>query len=293
MLYQKRSIKRALLASLLVAMLMGTHKTAFADQFDAGVIAYQSGLYEQAETLWLQVKSGPNFAQSAYNLAILYESDLGAHATNDNVLRWYRVAAEEGLIEAQFNYGGLFYQGQRTTKKIEDAIYWWSQAANQGHHQAQHNLGVLLFEGTEIPRDLHNAYQWFALASAGGYVGSDVYLQKVTTELKQDRAELQKSLSKADWDTHEMWLFHQDPADYTLELFRGSDFKEAQKFVQSNDIEKVAHFYLFGSQVVVVAGIFNTELEAKQAMAQLTDAVKLQLPSPRSISTVQADLRLE
>jgi hypothetical protein len=288
--YSSARYKVCSLAALLAVLIMITPEPAKADQFDAGVVAYQSGLYQQAETLWLQVKGGPNFAQSAYNLAVLYEAGLGVHATNTNVLRWYRVAAEEGLADAQFNYAGLFYQGQRTPKKIEDAIYWWSQAANQGHLQAQHNLGVLLFEGTEIPRDLNNAYQWFTLASDGGYAESSIYLERLLEELEADRAELEKSLSKADWDTHEMWLFHQDPADFTLELFRGSEFDEALSFVKANGIQTIAQFYLFGSQVIVVAGIFNTEFEAKDAMNKLSELAKTNA-RPRQLNAVQADLR--
>ena len=262
-----------------------------AEQFEAGVLAYQNGLYDQAEALWLQVTNGPDAAQAAYNLAVLYESGHGLKGGVNNMLYWYKAAAEKGLAEAQYNYAGLNYAGQHMPKKIEQAIYWWSQAGNQGHQQAQYNLGVLLFEGQEVPRDLANAAQWFALAVGGGYHPAKEYLNKTMAALNKQKTAIQQSLSEQQWQQHETWLFHQDPQDYTLELYRGIDFTDAATFVQQSNVQSVAQYYMQDAKVVVVAGVFSTEHEAGEALSQLTDEIKQQLPKPRKMASVQADLR--
>lgn len=272
-------------------VVMSITKNAYADQFDAGVAAYESGLYDEAEALWLQVKSGPNFAQAAYNLAVMYEAEQGKHGSNSAIVQWYRVAAQEGLAEAQFNYGGLFYEGVRVSKKIEEAIFWWSQAGNQGHAQAQYNLGILLYEGKEIPQDLNRAYEWFVLAVDGDYDPAKKYLIEVADILKQQREAIKNSLTDAEWDADEIWIFHQDPEDFTLELFSSTSFDEAIEFVLQAQIQDVAHFYRSAAMVVVVAGVFNTEFEALEAISNLTDDVKMRLPKAALFSKVQEKIR--
>lgn len=280
---------RALLTSLLLMICM-SEKT-YADEFDAGVAAYENGLYEQAEALWLQVKAGPNFANAAFNLAVMYEAEQGKYASNERVVKWYRVAAQEGLAEAQFNYGGLFYEGIRVAKKLDEAIYWWSQAGNQGHAQAQYNLGVLLYEGKQIPQDLNNAYEWFILAVDGDYKPAEAYLLEVAAVLEQQTEAIKNSLSLDDWNAHEMWLFHQDPEDYTLELFSSTNFDEAFEFVTQAKIHDVARYYQIAAKVVVVAGVFSSDYEAREAISNLTDDVKALLPSPKLFSEVHEQIR--
>lgn len=277
-------------ALMILVMVMSATKS-FAAQFDAGVTAYQNGLYEEAEKLWLQVTSGSNAAQAAFNLAIMYEQGHGAQRSNARIVALYKTAAERGMPEAQFNYGGLFYAGERVPRSVEDAIFWWSQAANLGHAEAQYNLGVLLFEGKEVDRNLRLASQWISFAAERGYAPAIPLKDEVVAQLKAHHAELRNQLAKQKWDAHEMWIFHQDPRDYTLELLRANSVQEAIDFIDDAQIIELAHPYLDNGQVVVVAGTFTREQDANKAISELTGELKQKLPKPVLFAEVQRVLR--
>ena len=59
----------------------------------------------------------------------------------------WRVAAEQGDAEAQFNLGLLHYEGQVIEQNYGEAARLYGLAAAQGHKTAQFNLGVLYDEG--------------------------------------------------------------------------------------------------------------------------------------------------
>ena len=265
--------------------------TSFANQFSAGVEAYNNGLYNEAEALWMQVTGGNEATQAAYNLAVLYEQGLGQHGSNERIVSLYKTAAERGSVDAQYNYGGLFYAGERVPRRIEDAIYWWSQAANLGHSEAQYNLGVLLFEGQDIKQNLRLATQWLSFSADAGHELASSLLKEAQAALDAHHESLRQGLSKGEWADHETWLFHQDPRDLTIELSRFNEVESALSFIDEAGILEVAHPYLDNGQVVVVAGVFTREQDALNAISQLTADVQRRQPKPVAISEVQRALR--
>jgi TPR repeat protein len=48
------------------------------------------------------------------------------------------------------------------------AVIWWRKAADQGDMDAQYELGVLYQKGEGVPKDLVLAYMWENLAAAQG-----------------------------------------------------------------------------------------------------------------------------
>jgi len=64
----------------------------------------------------------------------------------DVVIALWRGAASEGLVEAQFNLGVVFGNGQGVTKNEAEAAKWFRKAAEQGDVGARgalHQLGLL------------------------------------------------------------------------------------------------------------------------------------------------------
>ena len=58
-------------------------------------------------------------------------------------VRWYRQAADQGLAEAQFNLGWMYYKGRGVRQDYAEAVRWYRQAAAQGHASAQTLLGIM------------------------------------------------------------------------------------------------------------------------------------------------------
>jgi TPR repeat protein len=59
-------------------------------------------------------------------------------------------------------------QGQRATPSADEVVGWWRLAADQGDANAQNALGHFYAAGLGVPRDEVAAYMWFSLAAAQG-----------------------------------------------------------------------------------------------------------------------------
>jgi TPR repeat protein len=49
-----------------------------------------------------------------------------------------------------------------------EAAKWYRLSADQGNADAQFNLGILYSNGQGVPRDLVQAHMWFSLAAVSG-----------------------------------------------------------------------------------------------------------------------------
>ena len=68
----------------------------------------------------------------------------GDYAT---ALREWKPLAEQGLADAQFGLGLMYYKGEGVPKDDKEAVMWYRLAAEQGDAPAQVNLGVMYREG--------------------------------------------------------------------------------------------------------------------------------------------------
>src|ERR1044071_6792135 len=104
------------------------------------------------EDLYRAAENGNIEAQ--YNLGWLYEEGEGTEKNLEVAFHWYQKAAENGNINAQYNLGYLYERGEGTEKNLEKAFYWYQKAAENGNLNAQYNLGYLYEKGEGIERKL-------------------------------------------------------------------------------------------------------------------------------------------
>lgn len=108
-----------------VAMiLVGTASTGFANGYNDGLLAAESGDYKTALQKWEPLaKQGDPLAQ--FNLALLYHSGAGVPVDEQKAVSWYHKAADNGYYYAQ-EYLAIGYQegwfGLPKDKK--QASYW-------------------------------------------------------------------------------------------------------------------------------------------------------------------------
>lgn len=97
--------------------------------------------------------------------------------------RWFAVAAENGVPEAQYNLGLMHYRGEGVPRQLHEALRWMRQAATNGHVPAQRAVGQLYVTGLDtVGQDFQEARTWLASAASQG----DRESQRLLTEL--DRA---------------------------------------------------------------------------------------------------------
>ena len=68
-------------------------------------------------------------------------------------VKWYRLAADQGLAEAQHNLGVMYYNGHGVLQDYATALEWYRKAADQGFAGAQINLGRMYADGRGVPQD--------------------------------------------------------------------------------------------------------------------------------------------
>ena len=138
-----------------------------AQDFDAGVAAYDRGDYAAAHKEWrLFAEAGVAAAQ--VNLGIMYGRGEGVPQDKAEAARWFRLAADQGDAQAQFNLGVQYDNGEGVPQDKAEAVRWYRLAADQGDANAQLNLGFMYDNGDGVPQDKAEAVRWYRLAADQG-----------------------------------------------------------------------------------------------------------------------------
>ena len=98
---------------------------------------------------------------------------------DDEALRLYRLAADQGYAAAQHSLGVMFDFGQGVAKDDAEAVRWYRFAAAQGHAGAQFNLGNMFDFGQGVAKDDAEAVRWYRLAAAQGDAGAAAALARL------------------------------------------------------------------------------------------------------------------
>ena len=83
--------------------------------------------------------------------------------------REWLTLAQDGNIEAQYNIGVMYSQGQGVSRDMASAALWWEKAALQGDKRGQNNIANLYRDGLGVAKDLGKASHWFKDAAARDY----------------------------------------------------------------------------------------------------------------------------
>ena len=78
-------------------------------------------------------------------VAQTFDEAVAAYERGDNAaaMRGFRVHAEQGHAEAQFDLGVMYANSLGVPKNDIEAVKWWGKAAEQDLAIAQHYLGVM------------------------------------------------------------------------------------------------------------------------------------------------------
>ena len=96
-------------------------------------------------------------------LVLLVSGKSGFIAAQD--IDQLRKAAESGDVEAQWNLGVAYANGDGIEENDEEALKWFLLAAELGYAEAQDTLGFLYSSGHGVPQDFEEALKWYQLAA--------------------------------------------------------------------------------------------------------------------------------
>jgi len=138
-------------------------------QFEVGV-AYETGknmAIDEAEAArWFRQAALQGNVEAQYHLARLVSRGAkGLKQDFPTALKLYQDAAGKGYAPAMDALGQAYQQGRGTEVDLTKAAEWYQKAADQKLPDAQNNLGMLYLEGKGVARDLNKAFGLFKAAA--------------------------------------------------------------------------------------------------------------------------------
>jgi hypothetical protein len=100
-----------------------------------------------------------------------YDDAIDAYKRKDykEAVRLYRLSAEQGDPDAQYNLGQFYLRGELgVPQDYKEAVKWYRKAAEQYDVDAQSNLGFMYNKGQGVPQDYVIAHMWFNLCGSIG-----------------------------------------------------------------------------------------------------------------------------
>ena len=112
------------------------------------------------------------------------------------------MAAEQGLVEAQFSLGFIYDNGNGVPQNDTEAVRWYRMAAEQGLAKAQSSLGYMYATGEGIPKDYVQAYAWSNIAASQGDEPAKENLEIITKEMTTAGIAKAQELSREYWEAY-------------------------------------------------------------------------------------------
>lgn len=147
--------------------------------------------------------------------------------------------AEQGDVNAQYNLGESYDDGQGVPEDDVEAVKWWRKAAEQGHAKAQFSLGIAYALGQGVPRDYVLSYMWSNLAVAQGHKNANAVKWRLSKEMTREQIAVAQKLSR-EWSEKILWRKEHSPrpgqyfSEYELEAARKrlkDSYKKGRKVV--------------------------------------------------------------
>jgi TPR repeat protein len=117
--------------------------------------------------------------EAQFNLGLFYFNGQGVPQDYAQAAVWYRKAAEQGNGRAQSALGQLYFYGQGVSQDYVQSATWFRKAAEQGDANAQDGLGWQYYSGHGVPQDFVQAVVWYRKAAEQGKADAQFTLSKL------------------------------------------------------------------------------------------------------------------
>lgn len=95
---------------------------------------------------------------------------------HDEAIRWYQVAADNGVSEAQYTLGMKYEEGDGVEQNYPRALMLFTASARHDNADADEALGDLFLLARGVDRDDRKAIEWYLKAAAQGKAGAELSL---------------------------------------------------------------------------------------------------------------------
>jgi TPR repeat protein len=148
----------------------------------AGVAAFKKGDYQTALKEW-RVAANKGEPEAEYDLGLLYAKGLGVQRDLQVAQQWYEAAATQGNAQAEFSLGQMYAQGWGIPANDASTLRWM-EMANGSNGDNQEDLGWLPIEGYGTATDYTKAAYWYRLAADQGHAEAQFDLARLYSDGK-------------------------------------------------------------------------------------------------------------
>ena len=129
-------------------------------------LAIACGQQQADKDLQLREKAEQGILEAQYTLGLMYYEGEGVPQDYAEALKWFRLAAEQGDPRGRLGLGLMYFKGEGVPQDHAEAFKWLRLAAEQGDPSAQSSLGLMYHEGQSVPQDFVRAHKWVNLAAS-------------------------------------------------------------------------------------------------------------------------------
>lgn len=124
---------------------------------------------ENQAVKWFKIAAENGHSDAQRRLGNAYSLGVGGVPLDVNLAKyWWEKSANAGNIKSQLLLGEHYDKGEILKKDYPKAAYWYLKAAIAGDHHAQSIIGSFYSVGRAVPKDPVLAAAWFNLAAKDG-----------------------------------------------------------------------------------------------------------------------------
>lgn len=160
---------------LFFALFVFSNTPVLADDFSDGVALYEQEDYVAAAAAFKKA-ADKGKVEAQFNLGLMYLNGEGVAQDYVQARSLFEQAAQQDNVRAQVNLARMYAKGKGVVPNYGKAVYWFKKAAALGYADAQYSLGVLYVTGNGVPRDYRQAYDLFLQAAEQNNAGAQYQL---------------------------------------------------------------------------------------------------------------------
>ena len=150
---------------------------------------------ELAERYSLMASSMGNI-DAMFLLGNIYKNS-GDIESRDQSIRWIRIAAKRGHMEAQYSLACHILASKDNQSDFPAGVEWMKRAAEQGHAMANYNLGTFYrLAQFGVVRNYSTAFHYYSIADSKGITGATYRLIYLYYHGRGVERSVEKALSK-------------------------------------------------------------------------------------------------
>lgn len=153
-----------------------------AAEFNKGVCLMEKKEYGEAYDVFVSAAE-KGLANAQSRLGYMYAEGLGVTQDSEKSEHWYRMAANQGDIDAMVSLGNIYY-GIRND--FNTAFHYYSDAADAGDADAQLSLAYMYLRGEGVEQDYEKAFKWTEKSAEQGLAQAQNELGRAYEQMKQD-----------------------------------------------------------------------------------------------------------